>query len=451
MVFVSRDPFTEKVIATYKESSDVEIERSLKKCEREHLAWASLSINERLSRLRDVFRLMQASRERLAQMITKEMGKPIIQARAEIDKSLSLLPYYESVAESIFSPSPVTTAFGRAEIHHRPLGTILGIMPWNFPVWQVIRFAVPALLSGNAVIIKHAENVQGVARLLSKIFSPLPAYAHLRLSRRKTQKLLSHPKIRGVSLTGSVQAGVAVAQTAGRYLKKSVLELGGSDAYLIFEDADIELAARICAESRLVNAGQSCVSAKRFIVMKSISKSFQEAFRTELQKVTFSNPFEDGCLLGPLARKDLRDHVHSQTKRSLSQGGKLLLGGILPKEKGYFYEPTLLSNISPGMATFEEEVFGPVASLIVASSEAQAVTLANKSSFGLGACLISRDPDRLKNLARMNLEVGMVAINMPVRSDPSLPFGGVKDSGYGRELGLLGPMEFVNSKVVVSA
>jgi succinate-semialdehyde dehydrogenase/glutarate-semialdehyde dehydrogenase len=342
----------------------------------------------------------------------------------------------------------------RTLVCHQPLGVVLAVMPWNFPLWQVIRCAVPALMAGNVIVLKHASNVTGCALALDFALqaATLPAgiFQILLVASAGLRPVLDHHAVRGVAFTGSTEAGRALAAEAGQRLLKTVLELGGSDPYVILEDADLEHAARTCAASRLINSGQSCVAAKRFIVAEPVLTRFESLFVEAMRHQRMGDPLDAETTVGPLARMDLRDTLHRQVADSIAAGARLLLGGELPGREGAFYPPTVLTAVTPGMAAFDEETFGPVAAIVSARDEVEAIRLANRSNFGLGAAVFTRDPARGERVAR-ELEAGCCHVNDFVRSDPRLPFGGIKHSGYGRELGFLGIREFVNSKSLVIA
>ncbi|MFN3486814.1 MAG: aldehyde dehydrogenase family protein, partial [Planctomycetota bacterium] len=336
-----------------------------------------------------------------------------------------------------------------------PLGVVLAVMPWNFPFWQVFRFAAPALMAGNAAVLKHASNVPGCARAVEEVFReagfPEGLFSAVLAGSEVVESLIEHPRVRAVTLTGSSAAGRAVAAKAGACLKKTVLELGGSDPYVVLEDADVSRAAAVCAESRLVNSGQSCIAAKRFVVAERVREEFVARLVERMRSARVGSPLEEGVEVGPLARRDLRDELHRQVVDSVARGARLLLGGQVPPGAGAFYPPTVLSEVRRGMPAWTEELFGPVAAVIGARDEEEAIRIANDSPVGLGAAVFSRDLERAEGLAVRELEAGCVFVNAQVRSDPRLPFGGVKESGYGRELGTFGLREFVNVKTVVVA
>jgi len=395
--------------------------------------------------LRKLANLLERDKAEFAQLIKNEMGKPIAEGLAEIDKCISCANYYIEESAKALAPIEVTTEAKRSYISFEPIGTVLAIMPWNFPFWQAIRCAVPALSAGNAVLLKHASNVTGCALELERLFASATGrrdlFRTLILPGKEAVKLIARQEIAGVSLTGSTAVGREVAAAAGKAIKKCVLELGGSDAYIVLADADIEAAAKICAQSRLLNAGQSCIAAKRFIVEKCIAEKFTEIFIAELQKRA----------IGPMARRDLRDELQRQVERTLKQGAKLLCGGKVPSGNGFHYPATALGGVRPGMVAFDEELFGPVAAIIEAENEEEAIRFANQSQFGLGAAIFTKDVAKAERIARDELEAGSCFGNALVKSDPRLPFGGIKDSGFGRELAGFGIREFVNIKTVYIA
>jgi succinate-semialdehyde dehydrogenase/glutarate-semialdehyde dehydrogenase len=392
--------------------------------------------------------LLEARQEEFAVLMAREMGKPVIQGEAEVAKCAAACRHYAEYGQDMLAPQEL----GEAVLLHEPLGPVLAIMPWNFPFWQVFRFAAPALLAGNTILLKHASNVNDCARaivdLVARAFGRGDFMQAVFISGKEVKSLIADPSIRAVTFTGSTKVGREVAAAAGRHLKKSVLELGGSDPYLVLEDADLDHAAKTCAAARMVNAGQSCIAAKRFLVADSIHDAFVERFRGELATFEPGNPFDHATTLGPMAKASLRKELHAQVTRSVKSGARLLLGGKPAelREKPY-YPATLLIEVTPGMRVFDEETFGPVAAVIRVKGEAEAIELANRTPFGLGAAVFTRDEERARRVAA-HLDTGTVAINGQVVSDPRFPFGGVKDSGWGRELGEHGIREFVNVKTV---
>jgi len=455
MRFTSVNPATGEKLQSYAGSTPRESLTALRQGEEEWATWRRTSFPNRAALLRGLAGLLRKEADEHARLMALEMGKPLAAGRAEVEKCAWVCDYYAEQGETFLAPEPVQTDASRSYVAYRPLGPILAVMPWNFPYWQVIRFAAPALMAGNVVVLKHASNVPGCALRLGELFReagfPDGVFQTLLLDRGQMGRLIRHPAIRGVTLTGSVAAGRDVARMAGRKLKKTVLELGGSDPYLILADADVEAAAEACAHSRLLNAGQSCISAKRFIVVDEVRKPFEEALTRRMEATRTGDPLDPEVEMGPQARGDLRDQVHDQVRRSLEKGATLLLGGEVPAGRGFFYPPTVLTDVRRGMPAYEEEVFGPVAAVIPVRDTAEAVEVANDSPFGLGAAVFTRHVEKGERLAREELEAGSCFVNTFVRSDPRLPFGGIGDSGHGRELGRHGILEFVNTKTVYVA
>ncbi len=451
MSLISINPATGQRIHIYGPHSSIHIEAVLKKASEAFHAWRETSPSFRARQLRALARALRAQRDDLAELITAEVGKPITQSRAEIEKCAMVCDFYARHGADFIADEHPSGAPKNARITYDPLGTVLAIMPWNFPFWQVFRAAVPALMAGNTVILKHAANVSGCALAIEQTFTDarLPAglFQTLLVTSQEVPALIADPRINAVTLTGSTGAGKNVAALAGAALKPCVLELGGSDPYLILEDADLDRAAEICASARLVNSGQSCVSAKRFIVVGKIRREFEKRFVARMATRHPGDPLDPKTLVGPLARHDLRDALHDQVQRSVRRGARLLLGGKPAKGPGWFYPPTVLTNVAAGMPAYDEELFGPVAAIIPVRDEAEAIRVANDSVYGLGAAIFSRNRRHARELAPQ-LEAGMVFINDFVRSDPTLPFGGIKQSGYGRELGVLGLRAFVNIKTL---
>ncbi len=450
-MFVIINPFTEERFATFSALSETELEKSVSSATQAQNLW-SIS-KKKISQLTQFAKVLQNNQDSLACLVTKAMGKPQRQAQAEVKKSVQLCQYMIKYAEQFLAPQTnLPSAPALSYICFQPLGVILGIMPWNFPVWQVCRFAFPALLSGNTVLVKHAPNVMSIAVELEKLFLqagfPSGVYSNIRISEEQTQKLIQDFRIRGVSLTGSVKAGRAVASTAGQYLKKTVLELGGSDAYLILDLVDLPHAVKECVGSRMVNNGQSCIAAKRFIVTQKNADDFIDQVITAMKAFAMGDPSIDSTTLGPLARKDLRDRLHTQVQMLKQKGASLLLGGQVPDRKGYFYPPTVLVSRKGDCVKTDEELFGPVAHIIVVDSEEEGIKVANSSSYGLGSAVFGTDVEKAQYIARDLLQAGAGVVNCALHSHPALPFGGIKDSGYGRELSSWGFYEFVNIKTI---
>jgi succinate-semialdehyde dehydrogenase/glutarate-semialdehyde dehydrogenase len=395
--------------------------------------------------------ILRGRKAEFARTMTLEMGKPIVQGEAEAEKCAWTCEYYAQHAEVMLAEQPRETDASRSFVRFDPLGVVLAVMPWNFPFWQVFRFAAPALMAGNAAVLKHASNVPRCALQIEEVFRdagfPPGLFATLLVGSGAVGGIIADPRIAAVTLTGSEHAGIQVAERAGRELKKTVLELGGSDPFIILADADVAMAARVAADARLINSGQSCIAAKRFIVVEAVADAFTARFADELRSRKMGDPLDRGTHVGPQARVDLRDDLHRQVEESIKRGAQRLLGGEIPTGPGAFYPPTLLAAVDKGMPAFDEETFGPVAAVIRARDEADAIRLANDSSFGLGAALWTQDRARAERLAAQ-IEAGAVFVNGLVKSDARLPFGGIKRSGYGRELSEYGIREFVNIKSV---
>jgi succinate-semialdehyde dehydrogenase/glutarate-semialdehyde dehydrogenase len=414
--------------------------------------WRETDWQERSALLGLVAGVLRDRRRELADLMAREMGKPLREGRGEVDKCAWVCEYYAAHAQGFLCDQEIEADARRSFVAFRPLGVVLAVMPWNFPLWQVFRFAAPSLMAGNTALLKHASNVSGCAIAIESVFRaaglPNDVFRTILVGRDRVPAVIEHPSVSAVTLTGSTEAGRLVASQAGAALKKTVLELGGSDPYLILADADLDATVEQCVNGRLVNAGQSCISAKRLIVVDTVSAAFQEKFIALMAEKTMGDPFDEASDIGPLARHDLRDELHVQVQRSVAAGARLDLGGKVPDSAGAFYPPTVLSGVGPGMAAYSEELFGPVAVIISARDEEEALRIANDSAFGLGAAVFSRDVERATALARDRLDAGCCFVNDVVRSDPRLPFGGVKQSGYGRELGRFGIQEFVNIKTV---
>jgi succinate-semialdehyde dehydrogenase/glutarate-semialdehyde dehydrogenase len=436
------NPATGESLASYGVHSAADLDRIFALAASTQRTWRETNLESRTQMLLKVAQILESEKASLAGLMHREMGKTLSEAEAEVVKCAACAKYYAEQGPAFLQNKDYKTEASRSFVAFEPIGVVYAVMPWNFPLWQVFRCAVPATLAGNTVVLKHASNVTGCALEIERIFRQAAGQKGLMqsvlLAGKDALALIDRPEVRGVSFTGSTPVGREIASAAGKALKKSVLELGGSDAYVVLADADLEAAAKACAASRLLNAGQSCISAKRFIVEASVFAEFEKLFAQELK----------GKNIAPLAREDLRKDLHEQVQKSLKAGAQLLCGGQLPSTPGYHYPPTLLTNVQPGMAVFEEETFGPVAALVKASSAEDAIRLANLSSFGLGAAIFTKDDERGAKLAQKQLEAGSCFVNDFVKSDPRLPFGGAKDSGYGRELADFGIHEFVNIKTI---
>ena len=453
MPLVSINPATGRLIKRYREHAAGEIAAALEETHQAFLSWRHLPIAQRAVHLTALGATLRREKDALARLITAEMGKPLTDATLEIEKCATCCDFYAQHAARFLRPERPPGAPKNAQVVFEPLGVVLAIMPWNFPFWQLFRAAVPALMAGNTILLKHASNTSGCALAIERVFTqarvPAGLLRPLLVTPRSIPAIIKDPRVCGVTLTGSTAAGRKVGALAGAALKPAVLELGGSDPYVILADADLDLAAEVCAKARLTNAGQSCVAAKRFIVVESVRAAFEEKFTARMAARRMGTPTAEGTDFGPLARADLRDDLHAQVQKSVKRGARVLLGGTLPKKgKGAFYPATVLTDVRPGMPAYDEELFGPVAAIIPATDEADALRIANDTAYGLGAALFSRNRRRARSIARQHIDAGMVFINAQVRSDPSLPFGGVKDSGLGRELGAFGIREFVNVKTL---
>jgi len=452
--YQSLNPFTEEIFQEYTFTSNDEVQRTLQQLSHSQKQWSLVSLLEKQASLRLLKQELLKNKETLAELITNEMGKPLNQSRAEIEKCTTLCDFYAGIQSSVFEEE-LTIDDTKTIISYKPIGVILLIMPWNFPLWQVLRCAIPAILMGNTVLLKHAPNVPGCSLFIENLFTEAfstsiieyPIFKSCFVSNETVAELITSPIIQGVSLTGSTNAGKIVASLCGKAVKKCVLELGGSDAYILLEDAELSRAIDACVTSRLLNTGQSCISAKRFIVHKRLARDFTDGMKEAFEKKTYGDPMKSFDL-GTIARKDLRDGLHSQVQRAVETGATCLLGGYIPKEKGYFYPPTILTDITPTTSSFDEELFGPVAQIIVAETDEHAIELANSTSYGLGGAIFSRDEEYAHNIALNFFHTGSVAINDFLRSDARLPFGGIKESGFGREMGIQGLREFSNCKTI---
>jgi succinate-semialdehyde dehydrogenase / glutarate-semialdehyde dehydrogenase len=451
MEIASINPATGETVRTYHEMTPAQAAAAVSEAHETWLTWRSTSFAHRAKPMKKTAELLRQRKDELAKLMAAEMGKPLKQGVAETEKCAWVCDHYADNAEAYLAPDFVKTEGAKSYVAFEPLGVVLAVMPWNFPLWQVYRFAAPALMAGNTGVLKHASNVSGCALAIEEIFTqagfPRGAFRALLLSNAQVRAVIEHALVRAVTLTGSTPAGKAVAAQAGAALKKTVLELGGSDPYLVLDDADLDQAATICARSRLINSGQSCIAAKRFIVVEPVLAGFTERFVAFMKTQKVGDPMVEGTDVGPQARKDLRDSLHQQVLASVNRGAKLLLGGEVPAGPGAYYPPTVLTDVKPGMPAYDDELFGPVAAIIRARDEQDAIRIANDSVFGLGAAVFTNDADRGERVARA-LEAGSTFVNGPVVSDPRLPFGGIKQSGYGRELGSYGIKEFVNAKTV---
>ncbi|HEX5714744.1 MAG TPA: NAD-dependent succinate-semialdehyde dehydrogenase [Thermoanaerobaculia bacterium] len=445
------NPSTGQPIRDYPEHDEPEVAARLERAEQAFSSWRKVPIAERARLMRAAGDILRDRAGDYGRLVTEEMGKPIAAAEGEVDKCAWVCDFYAENAESFLSAEPVGTDASRSLVRYDPLGPVLAIMPWNFPFWQVFRFAAPALMAGNVGLLKHAGNVPGTALAIEEVFRdagfPEGVFTTLLVPSSRVADLIRHPAVRAVTLTGSEKAGMEVAAEAGRQLKKTVLELGGSDPFIVLADADPVETARQAAKARTINTGQSCIAAKRFIVDESIADRFEEEMVKAMEALRVGDPMDRATEIGPMAREDLLDDLDVQVRRSVEAGAELKTGGKRIDGQGWFYPPTVLSGVRPGMPAFDEETFGPVAAVIRARDTDEAIELANRSRFGLGASIWTADSIRAEALAS-EIEAGSVFVNGAVKSDPRLPFGGIKTSGYGRELADVGIREFVNIKTV---
>lgn len=446
------NPANGEVLAAFEMQGGDWVEKAVARSSAAFADWSHRTLTERIGAVQRFEAALKREREGLGRLMTLEMGKPLKQSLGEIDKCIASCAVLRENFPLWLREKQYTTNKGHS-VHYTALGPLLGIMPWNFPLWQVVRFTIPALLNGNTILLKHSTNTWGSAEKIEDLFCeafPDNVYINLQIDHTLAEKMIADPRIRGVSLTGSTRAGSAIGALCGKHLKKCVLELGGSDAYVVFEDADVDRAAEICVEARLQNNGQSCVAAKRFIVNRRHYGAFVDKMVALMAKKRIGDPLLPDTDLGPMARADLRTGLHEQVQRTIKAGAKVALGGEIASGKGYFYPASVLSGVTPGMEAFDEELFGPVAAVIEAPTDRDALKMANQSRYGLGGAIFTRDVERAKTLAADDFEAGMIFINDFVKSDALAPFGGIKDSGVGRELGREGSFEFVNVKTILA-
>lgn len=441
------------MVKSYKSYSKEGVEKIINSVDKTWHHWRSTSFMYRSQLMQNLSSILKSRKVEFAQLMALEMGKVKNEGIVEIEKCALVCDYYAQNTELFLENEPISTKAFRSFVTYQPIGTILAVMPWNFPFWQVFRFAAPTLMAGNTAVLKHASNVPGCALAIEELFReagfPENVFRTLLIGSSQVKKVIEHQAVKAVSLTGSTLAGKSIASIAGSVLKKCVLELGGNDPYIILKDANLEDAAEKCAISRLLNAGQSCIAAKRFIVVEEVYPEFLEYFTHYMDTAYFGDPFDAETTMGPMARIDLRDELHQQVVSSIEKGAEVVLGGEIPLRKGAFYPPTILENVLPGMAAYNEELFGPVASVVRVKNEKEAICVANDTGFGLGAAIFTSDLKKGENIAEMQLGAGCCFVNDFVKSDPRLPFGGIKGSGYGRELSSQGIKEFLNVKTVV--
>jgi succinate-semialdehyde dehydrogenase / glutarate-semialdehyde dehydrogenase len=445
------NPFTGKIEKEFKEHTHAQISVMIDAVQGAFLNWRGTNFETRSRLMNNASRILLEQKEQFAKIMTLEMGKPIKQAYAEVEKCALVCSYYAENAEQMLAKEIIPTDASESYIQLDPISIVLAVMPWNFPFWQVFRFAAPAIMAGNTCILKHASNVSMCALAIEEIFIdagfPINIFKTFLVSSSNVEQIINHPFIKAVTLTGSEPAGRKVAQLCGERIKKTVLELGGSDPFIVLEDANIDEAVKTAVTARLINNGQSCIAAKRFIVVEKVYEEFENKFVAAMKSVKIGDPMESTTELGPIAREDLLKELEEQVIQSVSKGAVILCGGKRILGEGYFFEPTILTDLGKGMPAYDDEIFGPIASLIKVKDENEAVKVANDSFFGLGASLWTSDISKAKELA-CKIESGSVFINGMVKSDPRLPFGGIKNSGYGRELSHYGIKEFVNVKTV---
>ncbi len=452
MALVSKNPASGEIIQCYDEATDGQLADSIENAHNAFSAWRRSDWADRTALLKRVAQGLRQKCEDYSRLMALEMGKSIQDGRAEIEKCAWVCDYYAEHGAGMLAPEVVPTDATKSYVVFEPLGVLLAVMPWNYPFWQVFRFAAPGLMAGNAVLLKHASNVSGCSQAIEAVFSaagsPRGLFQSLLVSSQRIEMVLKNPLVQGVSLTGSSLAGKAVAGMAGKQMKKTVFELGGSDPYLILEDAPLAQAVEACVTSRLLNSGQSCIAAKRFIVVAPVREAFETKLVQLFGQKKMGDPLDASVQIGPLARCDLRDDLHRQVEQSIQQGARCLMGGQIPDSPGAFYPITVLTDIAKGMPVYDEETFGPVAAVIVVADEKEAIRVANDTPYGLGAAVFTSDIQRGERIAREELQAGTCCVNTFVRSDPRLPFGGIKQSGVGRELSHYGIKEFVNIKTI---
>lgn len=448
MKFTSINPYTNTTLKSYPAHTKKERQEIISQANIAFEQWRTVSFEARAKLMYKAAETLRKNKERYARMISMEMGKPIVEARGEVEKCAWVCDYYAENAAGFLADEYIKTDAGKSFVRNEPLGVILAIMPWNFPFWQVFRYAAPTLMAGNVCVLKHASNVSGSALLISEVFTeagfPEHCFQNLLMHHKNMEEVISHKAVKAISLTGSEKAGASAAALAGKYIKKSLLELGGSNTFMVWKDADLEDTVKTAVNARMLNSGQSCIAAKRFIVEEEVYDAFVEKFTAAITTLKGGDPLDESTTIGPLARKDLADTLHEQMEQSIEKGATLLLGG---KQEGCYHEPTVLGDVKPGMPAFEEETFGPLACIIKAKDLEEAFALSEQSKFGLGVTVCTKDVEKALAYAH-RVSDGAYFINELVKSDPRLPFGGTKTSGYGRELGRDGILEFVNRKTV---
>lgn len=448
MIFKSINPYNGEEVGTYESLTSDQLNDKLNLADSAFAKWREVPIEERKVLMKKAGQILRSEASEYAKMISLEMGKPITEAKGEVEKCAWVCDYYADNAADFLAEEIIETEAQKSFVRHDPIGAVFAVMPWNYPFWQVFRFAAPTLMAGNVGLLKHASNVFGSAKLIEDIFAkagfPKGVFQTLIVHHKSSEDIVKHAAVKATTLTGSEGAGSAVASLAGKYLKSSLLELGGSNAFMVWEDADIDAAVETAVKSRMLNTGQSCIAAKRFILVEAIYDEFVEKFVAATKELTAGDPMDEATQVGPLARKDLADQLQEQVQKSIKAGAELLAGG---KQDGAFHEPTVLGNVTPDMAAFEEETFGPLAAMIKARDIDHAFELSEMSPFGLGVTVCTKNEEKALSMAN-RVSDGAYFINELVKSDPRLPFGGTKLSGYGRELSKDGMMEFVNRKTV---
>jgi len=451
MAIQTTNPFNNEIVKTFDEITQHELEQKISKAHEAYQTWKNTDVKKRAQLLFKAAQIMRTKKKALAELITLEMGKLIGQSESEIDMCISIYEYYAKNGEAFLKDKPIETTGGKAFVRYSPIGIILAVEPWNYPFNQVARLTAPNIIAGNVVMLKHASNVPQCAQMIQSIFEEAGAdegvFTNLYLSGSRVAKLAEDPRIAGMSLTGSEKAGSSLAEAAGKNLKKSVLELGGSDAFIVLEDADMELAVEKAVLGRFGNMGQACTSAKRIIVLEDIAYEFLEKFKEKITGLKVGDPMDPETEIGPMVSEEALLNLQKQVEDTISEGAKAVVGGKRIDREGAFFDFTILTDIKPGMTAYSEELFGPVASFYSVKDEAAAIALANDTTFGLGGAVFSKDTKRAVNVANQ-IDTGMVFINESLASRPDLPFGGTKRSGYGRELSAMGIEEFVNKKLI---
>lgn len=448
------NPATGEMLDHYQYMSNEELEEAISNCHQAFKTWREVPVEKRAERIKAIGKALIGAKEELAQLMTNEMGKTLIQSRQEVDLCAAICQYTAEIGPNELKTEERDMVNGsKGRISYAPIGVVYGIQPWNYPSYQVVRYSIASLMAGNAVLLKHASNVTGSGKLLERIYKnagiPQGLFTTLVINHDQSDAVIKNKWVRGVTLTGSPGAGRKIGQTATAELKKTVLELGSNDAYLVFEDAAIDLAVKACVKGRIYNNGETCIAAKRFIVTAKVYEEFREKFVKAMSDVKTGDPNEESTQLGPMARQDLRQELHEQVVKSVENGARIACGGKIPDGSGFFYPATVLEDVQPGQPAYEDELFGPVASLIKARDNEDAMRIANDSRFGLGGGVFSEDEAAAIEMAEKHFDTGMVFINTFGLADPAMPFGGVKNSGYGREHGGFGLKEFVNIKSVM--